>query len=334
MDDLTLKRYADLLVGFGANVQPGQVVMIAGYTGQEEFFRAAAESAYEHGAKFVDTYYFDPWVKRSRIAHAPADTLDYVPPWYGYRMLQLGELRAARIGFSSTVAPGLMQDLDPARAGRDQMPAVKELHEVISAETTNWSGGPAPVTAWAKLVHPDLDEEAALALLWEQIVHVTRLDEPDPVAAWRERAAQTSDAARRLTERHFDSLHLEGPGTDLTIGLLPSSRWMNALFRTADGIEHMANMPSEEVFTTPDPERTQGVVRATKPLQLVGTIVRDFTVRFEGGRAVEIEGDGAEILAGQTKLDDGASRLGEIALVDREGRIGKLDTVFYDTLLD
>jgi aminopeptidase len=139
----------------------------------------------------------------------------------------------------------------------------------------------------------------------------------------------------RLTDARFDALHFEGPGTDLTVGLLPSSRWISASFETKDGIPHVPNLPSEEVFTSPDPERVDGVVRSTKPLFVSGTLVEGLTVRFDGGRAVEIGATrGAETLRTMVEQDPGAARLGEVALVDREGRIGPLGTVFYDTLLD
>jgi aminopeptidase len=185
-------------------------------------------------------------------------------------------------------------------------------------------------------VHPELDEAEALERLWEQLAHVLRLDEPDPVAAWEQRMDTTSAAAERLSERCFDALRFHGPGTDLTVGLLPSSTWWGTRFATADGLEHHPNLPSEEVFTTPDPERTEGTVRSTKPLVFPdGTPVRGLRVRFEGGRAVEIEADeGAPNLRARMAADEGGARLGEVALVDGEGRIGPLDTVFYDTLLD
>src|SRR3954469_17225716 len=133
-------------------------------------------------------------------------------------------------------------------------------------------------------------------------------------------------AAERLTERRFDALHFEGPGTDLTVGLLPSSRWMAASFETVDGIEHHPNLPSEETFTTPDPERVDGVVRSTKPLALPGTIIRGLEVEFREGRAVQIEAEaGADAMRALCARDDGAARLGEVALVDGQGRIGPLD---------
>ena len=335
MDQEGLERFAELIVGFGANVQPGQVVSLSTEPGKEQLTRAVAASAYRRGATFVDVSSFDLYVKRARLEHAPDDTLDYVPPWYGQRLLALGEARAARIALTGLVAPGLLDDLDPKRVGRDQLPFIPEVGQVVNERTTNWTASPCPTIDWAQHVHRDLEPEAALDRLWEQIVHICRLDEADPVAAWRSRLDTLVAAAGKLTARRFDALHFEGPGTDLRVGLLPSSSWMAASFETVDGVEHVPNLPTEETFAAPDPARVDGVVRATKPLALPGTIVDGLRVRFEGGEAVEIEAQsGAEALRATCARDEGASRLGEVALVDGEGRIGPLDTTFYDTLLD
>jgi aminopeptidase len=336
MDDATLARLADLLVGFGANVQPDQIVAVSGEPGKEALVRAVAASAYRRGAKFVDVAWFDPWVKRARIQFARDDTLEFVPPWYGERMLALGEHRCARVALSGPAAPGLLDDLDPVRAGRDRLPALREGGKVVGDRTTNWTIGPCPTPAWAQLVFPGLEAHAALARLEEQLLHVCRLDEPDPIAAWRSRADMLVGVAERLTARRFDALRYHGPGTDLTVGLLPDVRWQAARFTTVDGIEHMPNLPTEEVFTSPDPARTEGHVTSTKPLVLNdGTVVRGLRMRFEGGRAVDIQAEtGADTLRTIAARDEGACRLGEVALVDGEGRIGALGTVFYDTLLD
>jgi aminopeptidase len=328
-------RLAELAVRFGANVQRGQVVAIGTEPGKEELTRALAVHAYKAGARFVDVTSFDLHVKRARILHAEGDTLDYVPPWYGERLLALGEARAARIGLTGPVAPGLLNDLDPARAGRDQLPFLKEAAKVVNDRTTNWTAIPCPTPAWAQLVFADLPPEEALERLWREILHVMRLDEDDPVATWQARADTLVGAAERLTQRRLDALHFTGPGTDLRVGLLPTSNWMAARFSTAEGIPHMPNLPTEEVFTTPDPQRVDGTVTSTKPLVVGGTIVRGLRVRFEAGRAVEIDADeNAGVLRRYAERDPGASRLGEVALVDGEGRIGPLGTVFYDTLLD
>ncbi len=336
MDEATLARFADLAVGFGANVQPDQIVSISCEPGKEYMVRAIAASAYRHGAPFVDVQWFDPWVKRARIEHARAETLDFVPSWYGQRMIELGDQRCARVGLSGPVAPGLLADLDPIRAGRDRLPSIKEAGEVVNARTTNWTIVPCPTAAWGELVFGDLEPGDALARLEEHLVHVCRLDEADPVDVWRARAQTLSDVAARLTERRFDALHYEGPGTDLTLGLLGGSTWHAARFETVDGLQHMPNLPTEEIFTTPDPRRADGVVSTTKPLVLIdGTVVNGMRVRFEGGRAVQIDADtAAGTMRTIIERDPGAARLGEVALVDREGRIGALDTIFYDTLLD
>jgi aminopeptidase len=334
--DSLLVRLADLAVTLGANVQPGQIVTVAADHGQFDLARAIADCSYRRGARFVDVQYFDPYVKRARIQHAPADTLDFVPSWYSYRMEAIGTERAARISLSGPTTTGLLDDLDQARSGRDQLPFVKEILDVISDRTTNWTVVPCPTVPWSQLVHPDLPPDQALDRLWEEIAHVCRLDEADPAESWGERADALAAAAAKLNDRDLDALHFEGPGTDLTIGLLPTSTFHAARDVTVDGIEHLANLPTEEVYATPDPERADGYVRSTKPLVLGdGTIIRGLRVRFEGGRAVEIDADqGAGVMRGRAAFDEGASRLGEVALVDREGRVGRLGTVFYDTLLD
>jgi aminopeptidase len=215
------------------------------------------------------------------------------------------------------------------------LPAIKESRELLNARSTNWTLAPCPTPAWAELVHPDLDADAALEKLWQQIAHVCRLDEADPVQAWRERLDSLVRAAAKLDGLGLDALRLEGPGTELTIGLLPGGRWLCGSFETAQGLRHVPNIPTEEVFTTPDPQRVEGHVTSTKPLVVSGNVIRGLEVTFRDGRAVEIDADeGAGTLRALSERDDGAARLGEVALVDREGRIGPLDTVFYDTLLD
>ena len=336
MDAQTLSRYAKLIVEVGANVQPGQVVWIVAEPRAAPLVRLVAAEAYDRGATFVDPWYFDPFVKRIRLERAPEDTLDFVPSWYGRRLLDLGEGHGVRISITPQVPPGLLDGIDPARAGLDALPAHKENFDVINARTTNWTVVPWAVPEWARLVHPGLDDDAAMAKLWEQLIYTLRLDEPDAAEAWRIRLKQLHDAGTLLNERGFDAVRFKGPGTDLTIGLLPTSRFGSDTpgMQTVDGIIHAPNLPTEEVTTTPDPLRADGVVTATKPLDVSGTVIHDLQVRFEGGRAVDIQGQNAEALRARTEKDDGGTRLGEVALVDREGRIDKTGTVFFNTLLD
>ena len=187
------------------------------------------------------------------------------------------------------------------------------------------------------MVFPELEPEEALAALWQDIVHVCRLDEPDPGAAWTRRIEEIWEVASRIDALDLDAVHFEGPGTDLTIGLLPSSRFAKegGASTTRTGVRHVPNLPTEELYTTPDPERADGVVASTKPLDVAGSLVSGLRVRFEGGRAVAIDADAnADALRQRCATDAGASRLGEVALVDRESRIGKLGRTFFNTLLD
>jgi aminopeptidase len=326
---------ADLAV-HGANVQPGQVVAVGATIGQEELARAVTASAYRKGAHYVDVQYFDPYIKRARIEHADPDTLEWVPPWLVARLESLSERGDARIALQGIVAPNALDGVDQTRAGRDQLPWLKETGRVVSERTTNWTVVPCPHPEWAKLVYPDLGDDEAYERLWQELWHILRLDEPDPAAAWDERVATLARSATTLTDHHFDAIELHGPGTELTVGLLPTTTWQSGDFRTRKGLRHLPNIPTEEVFTSPDPERTAGHVTSTKPLVMRdGTIIRGLKVRFEGGRAVEIDADeNGDAMRSKTALDEGAARLGEVALVDRQGRIGPLGTVFYDTLLD
>ena len=250
-------RLAELSV-HGANVQEGQIVLIQAEIGLEEQARATAAAAYQRGAKFVDVAYFDPHVKRVRIESANPDTLDFVPRWYGERVLEHAEQNGARISLRGVTAPNVMDGLDKSLLGKDMLPSVKETLKVFSERSTNWCYVPAPHPAWAALVHPDLPGDEAYEQLWHELEHVLRLDEPDPLAAWDERMAELNDYAARLTEQRFDAIELRGPGTELTIGLLPTATWCTVDFSTAKGLRHFSNLPSEEVFTTPDPVARAG----------------------------------------------------------------------------
>jgi aminopeptidase len=330
-----LHALARLTVNFAANVQLGQVVLVSTEPDKQELARAVAVAAYERGALFVDLAVFDPQLKRARALHADPETLGYVAPWLKSRVLALGELHGARISLTGPSDPRALDGIDPALAGRDLLPRLRESMEVVNAGTTNWTMVPCPTAGWAQLVHPELDAGDALTRLWSDIAHVCRLDDHDPMAAWRARIAQLGAVAARLNELRLDALRFDGPGTELTIGLLPSSRWLGLRETTVDGIEFSPNLPSEEVFTAPDPERVEGIVRSTKPLFAAGTTVTGLRMRFEGGRAIDIDADrGANVVRTIAARDDNAARLGEVALVDGESRIGQTGTVFYDTLLD
>jgi aminopeptidase len=330
-----IDRLAQLAVEVGANVQPDQVVALMAAPGMEDAYRAIADHAYRRGARFVDLVIWDGWVKRSRLEHAAEDTLGWIPPWYRERMLGWGEQHAARISLVPLFDPTMLDGVEPARAAMDPLPRLPELAKLVNDRTTNWTILPYATPGWARAVYPGLAEDEAVARLWDELIRVCRLDEPDPAAAWTERGEQLRGTAARLNKLGFDALHFEGPGTDLHVGLLEGSIWAGAWMETVDGVRHLPNIPTEEVATAPDPLRVDGVVAATKPLSAGGPLIEGLRVRFEGGRAVEIDADAnAEYLRGRCAVDDGASRLGEVALVDREGRVGRTGTTFQNTLLD
>jgi aminopeptidase len=256
-----------------------------------------------------------------------------VIPWVRQRPGQMAEMKAAWIGLSGPAAPGLLDDLDPARIGRDSV-ALVEWAEVIDRREISWTIVPGPTEAWARLVFGE-SEPDPLATLWEKIATVCRLDEPDPVAAWWRRSAELQRAADRLSSAGLDSLRFRGSGTDLVVGLIPGVGWHGGGLTTAWGRDHVPNLPTEEVFTSPDPERTEGTVTATKPLLVSGRAVNGLRVRFAGGRVVQVDADeGASLIRELVKRDIDADRLGEVALVDGSGRVGRSGLVFQDTLLD
>jgi aminopeptidase len=333
--DETVQRYADLVVAFAANVQPDQVVAIEGEVGQEWLVRELATRSYAAGARFVDTVYFDPYVKRSRLLHARADSLDYVPPWLGRRIAALGAEGAAWIRLRGPAHPAALAGVEAGRAGRDLLPHLAETSGVLASGALNWTLAPCPSLGWARLVRPDVDPDTALDRLARDLADICLLDREDPGSAWRERFTLLEDVGARLTERRFAALEFRGPGTDLRVGLLPTSRFLTAEMSTRDGVPHVVNLPSEEIFTAPDPVSAEGVVRATKPLVVAGVIVEGIELEFQSGRCVRVDAtSNADVLRGVLDRDIGARRLGEVALVDRDGRVNAAGAVFYETLLD
>jgi aminopeptidase len=325
-----LSEYARLVVRVGLNLQPGQVLGVNALLEQAPLARAVAREAYIAGAKYVDVLYTDQHVRRAHIEGAPDDALDWSPPWLVQRLNDLGGDGGALLGISGNPEPELFADLDASRVGRARMREVSEASLRLTDGLCNWSIVACPNEGWATAVFGEPDVER----LWDAVASTVRLDEPDPVAAWREHLRKLVRRTDALNRRRFDALRYRGPGTDLTIGLHPDSTWIAASAEVR-GIEFVPNMPTEEVFTTPDARRADGTVRATYPLQIQGTIVRGLEVRFENGRAVDVRAEqGEQLMRTHVAIDDGAARLGEVALVDGSSRVGKTGIVFYDTLFD
>jgi aminopeptidase len=325
-----LSSYADLIVRVGANVQPGQTVFVGALLDHHPLVRAITESAYAAGARYVDVAYLDMHVRRSFIAHAPEDELSATRPWQLERVR--GYEANALIMLTGDPEPELFSDLDATRVGKARaLDALKAQLELQNGRRTNWTISAFPTAGQAQQMfgEPDLER------LWDAVATAVRLDEPDPIAAWRTHTEKLRARCAVLDEHGFDALRFTGPGTDLTVGIHPDARWSGGGLETVDGIRHVANVPTEEVFIAPDWRRTEGVVRSTRPLSLVGTIVRDLEVRFAGGQAVEVKASsGADAVRAQMSGDAFGGRLGEVALVDGESRVGKTGLTFFDTLFD
>jgi aminopeptidase len=328
--DERLARYADLAVRVGANVQEGQTVFVLTQVEHAPLARALTQAAYKAGARYVDVSYRDPHVRKAMIELGSDETLTYTPDWL--KTLWRAASGNALIATTGDPEPELMADLDGERVGRAQM---KELTEIMRGQmaerTVNWTGVAFPNEGWAEKVFGEPDVER----LWEAVALCTRLDEADPVAAWRDHMARLESRAAKLTELKFDSLHYTGPGTDFKVGLLDGARWMSALFHTATGIEYVPNMPTEEVFTSPDSRRAEGTIRSTQPLALLGDVVEGLQLTVKDGKIVEVNADkGADVVRGQLGSDERASYFGELALVDGTSRVGKTGITFFDTLFD
>ena len=327
-----LERYAELAVRVGANVQPRQLVAVSASVEHAPLARAVARAAYRAGARYVDVRYADQHIRRAMIERAPDAALSWTPPWLLTMTRQLGEEHAAIVAITGAAEPELLADLPGERVGRARMREVgEEVMRQTNERLNNWTVIACPNEGWARQVFGEPDVER----LWDVVLRCIRLDEDDPVEAWRSHVAALSARAAVLNELHLDAVRFHGGGSDLTVGLLPESRWLGANGLRYDGLPYVANIPTEEVFTTPDARRTSGTVRATRPLPLAGKIVRGLVLRFEEGRIVHVDADeNADVVRGQLASDERAPYLGEVALVDGTSRVGRAGWTFFDGLFD
>jgi aminopeptidase len=330
--DQRLQRYAELAIQVGANVAPGQLVAVGGLVEHAPLVREIVRAAYAAGARYVDVGYGDNHVRRALIELGPEEALAWTPSWALERMKRLGDERGAFISVTGDPEPELLGDLPGERIGKARMVDLwREVQRQLDEKLVNWTTVAYANDGWARTVFGEPEVER----LWEAIAYCARLDEADPVAAWKAHMDELKRRAEALDAIGVDAVRFTGPGTELTIGLLPHSRWNAARFETSWGRSYVPNMPTEEVFTTPDCRRAEGTVRSTRPLSLLGTIVRDLELRFEGGRVVDVRASaGADIIRAQIETDEGASSLGEVALVDGTSRVGKTGLTFFDVLYD
>jgi aminopeptidase len=327
------KALARLAVHQGANVAPGQDVFVLVYDIQHApLAREIADAAYRAGAHYVSVMYWDQHVKRSRLMHAEKESLGFTPAWWDRHIEECLERRGAYIVVWGDPNPDLLGDTDPARAGQDHMPITGPLHSMTGSGEVNWTFVPAPSADAARRILGSDDVDA----LWDVLAPILRLDAEDPEKAWREHIDRLAQRSAALEQRRFARLRFQGPGTDLTVGLMAEAGWFSAGLTTTWGRQMIVNMPSEEVFTTPDNRIADGIVAATRPLQLLGGVtVEGLRLRFEGGRVVEVDADrNADAVRSYLEADDNAVRLGEVALVDGTSPVGRSGRVFNDILLD
>ena len=326
-----LKRYADLVVRVGANVQPGQRLYVNSLVEHAAFARAVVVAGYEAGARSVTVNYVDAHVRRAMIEHADDEVLTETPEWLVMQARAIGN-GGAYVMLAGDPEPELMAGLDPARVGRARPTAfIDAISDAQAKRTVAWTIAAVPNEGWASQVFGEPDVER----LWEAVETAVRLNEPDPVAAWQRHSARLRDRSRRLDALELDALHFNGPGTDLTVGILREARWSGGGRTTVDGVAHVPNLPTEEVYIAPDWRKTEGTVRSTRPLDLGGTIVRDLELTFAGGEAVDVRASsGVEAVRAQLTEIDYANRLGEVALVDGTSRVGQSGLTFYNTLFD
>lgn len=327
-----LDRYARLAVEVGVNLQPGQDMLIEGAVEHAPLVRQLARAAYAAGARYVDAVYDDAHVVRAQVELGPDDGLGWTPPWRVQRLEEAARRQGCRVVVAGDPEPDLMAGLDGGRVARAQPLDLRRASlRTVNERLLAWTIIGCATEGWARAVYGTPDVER----LWRALERVVRLDEPDPIAAWRRHLARLGERARALDQRRFDAIRFRGPGTDLVLGLLPGSRWGAAESRTAWGQVHVPNLPTEEVFTTPDLRRAEGTVRSTRPLRLAGVEIRDLTLCAAGGRVTEVHAATGEDMIRQTiATDEGASRFGEVALVDGTSRVGQLGLTFGNTLLD
>jgi aminopeptidase len=332
MDNGRLERYADLTVRFAANVSQGQLVLVQAALEHAPLVRAVARAAYRAGARWVGADYRDEHLRLAMVELAPEETLTWTPPWTLSRVETLAEEGGAVIAIHGDPDPDLFAGVDGARLGRARPLAFAERwRDIATSGRVSWTIVPGPTRNWAAQVFGEPDQER----LWSALERAMRLNEPDPEAAWRQRLDKLGAVAAELNARRFDALRYRGPGTDLTVGLLPSSFWQSAEHKTVSGRTNVVNLPTEEVFTSPDRRRADGVIRSTRPLSLGGRTVRDLELTLRDGLVVEVRASsGADVVRGQMESDEGARRLGELALVDGSSGVGKLGLTFFNTLLD
>ena len=337
IDPNKLDRLAEVAIKVGLQLQRGQDLVLTAPVAALPLVRRIAAHAYAAGAGLVTPIFSDEELTLARYRQAPDESFDRAPAWLYEGMAKAFSNNAARLAIAGD-NPMLLSNEDPdkvARANRANSMAYKPALEKITGFDINWNIVSYPSTSWARQVFPDDSEEEAVRKLSEAIFSASRVDVGDPIEAWRQHNASLKARHGWLNSKNFAALHFSGPGTDLTVGLADGHQWKGGASEAKNGVTCNPNIPTEEVFTTPHAQRVEGHVRSTKPLAHQGTLIENIEVVFKDGRIVDAKATrGAEVLNKVIDTDEGARRLGEVALVPHSSPISKSGLLFYNTLFD
>lgn len=335
-----LKQYATLIVKHGANVQKGQDVYIAGEVIHRDFITLIVKEAYRAGARIVTTDLIDPYHSKIRLLDSASDDyLTRVPEYVPFKAEQMIADQAATIRILGSEDPDLLSEMDPQKINRQQLSVRKKLkrfyEEGIGHSKVQWTIAAASTPKWANKVFPELNEAEAHEMLWKDIFSICRADKPDCLDLWKKHNSTLQKRAQKLTDLKIDSLHFTGPGTDLRVGLSQKAKFKGGASNGPRGVEFEPNLPTEEVFTTPDCRKTEGFVQTTRPFLINGKMIRGLKLEFKKGEIVSFDADeGKDTFQEYINSDAGANRLGEVALVGIDSPIYQTDRVYEEILFD
>ncbi|WP_200905830.1 aminopeptidase [Caloranaerobacter sp. TR13] len=338
MDNILLEKYARLVVKTGINIQKGQILVITSPIECDSFTRMVAKVAYQEGAKDVVINWIDELFSKIRYMHAPEEVFEEFPQWKKEFYMYYIKQGAAFLRISAS-DPELMKDVNPERIAKERKvsnASLKEYRESLMSNKNVWCIVSVPTKAWAKKVFPKLSDDDAVEKLWEAILKAVRVDTQDPVASWEKHKANLTKSLEFLNSNKFKLLHFKNSlGTDLKIELPEKHIWLGGSDYTPEGVEFVANMPTEEVFTLPKKTGVNGIVVSSKPLNYNGNLIEDFSLTFKEGKIIDFKAEkGYETLKQLIETDKGSCYLGEVALVPYDSPISKSNILFYNTLFD
>lgn len=338
MNESYIKKYCELIIKTGVNLYKGQCLIIYCGTKEMDFAMKLAEEAYINGAKFVEIVLRSSQLSKIRVDNSSISDLDFIPNFIYPRNFELISNDWAYIGIDNLEEIDLMKNSDPQKVSilsrRDQEKNYAIANAIMYSKIA-WCLIAAPGPVWASKVFNQPADDKLTEKLWEKLIKVLRLDKPNPSAEWKANGNKLIERGRVLNEMKLDKLIFSGPGTELEIGLNPNSVWRGGLVTAKNGRDFIPNIPTEEVFTTPDYRRTNGKVKVTKPVKVMENILTDISFEFKDGKIIDFDSKPSdEILKKYFSTDEGASYLGEVALVDKSSEVNKSGLIFNSILYD